>query len=315
MISVIVPVYNAGLYLRKCVESILSQTYPNFELILVDDGSYDDSLQICKAYQHKDERIKVFSKDNGGPSEARNYGVQQSTGGYISFIDADDIVHPDYLKVLINLVKQENCDISAVKLKIVKENVVINKKIHGKIKRFNNVEAVKNMLYQKDFDTSPCALLVKRSIIEQNPFPIGKFHEDDYTVYKYFLNANVICLFTGVLYYYVQRESGIMNSTGKVSYDEIDASNHLTKVFEGMNDELYKAAISKKFSNYCQLILKNNVFNQGDYETYNELITYVKSVKWSIIMNSECRLKNRIAAISLIFGVRGLRFLSRIKRK
>ena len=314
MISVIVPIYKAEKYLDKCVQSILAQTYKDFELILVDDGSPDNCPQICDEYAEKDERVRVLHKENGGPSEARNYAVTKAEGDTITFIDSDDIVHHEYLRVLHDLMEKNNCEISAVKLKLANHRDDFNQPLKGEIKQFDGIGAVRNMLYQKDFDTSPCALLLKRDIVVNNPFPVGRFHEDDFTIYKYFLDAKKISLCTDILYFYIQRQTGIMNSVGKVSYDEIDASNNLVEVFRSIDNDLFKASVSKKFSNYCQIILKDDAFGKEDIDTYNELVTFVKDTKWQIIFDKECRLKNRIAAVSLIFGIHGLRLLDKLRK-
>ena len=96
MISIIVPIYNKEKYLEKCLDSLLNQTYRELEILLVDDGSTDKSLEICRSYAEKDERIRVFSKKNGGVASARNLGVRESLGEYLSFVDPDDYVHPEY---------------------------------------------------------------------------------------------------------------------------------------------------------------------------------------------------------------------------
>lgn len=314
MISVIVPVYKAEQYLDKCVQSVLAQTYTDFELILVDDGSPDNCPQMCDEYAEKDKRVRVLHKENGGPSEARNCAVKEALGDTITFIDSDDVVHHEYLNVLHSIMKTEDCEISAVKLTLANPGDNFNRSLKGIIKNYDGIEATKNMLYQKDFDTSPCALLMKKDIVIRHPFPVGRFHEDDFTIFKFFLDAKKVSLYTDNLYFYIQRESGIMNSVGKVSYDEIDASDNLVAVFKNMNNELYKAAVSKKFSNYCQMILKKSAFGEEDKDTYNKLVLFVKDTKWQIIKDRECRLKNRVAAISLLFGVNGLRVLNRLRK-
>src|SRR5699024_8688641 len=110
-ISVIVPVYNAEKYLHRCIKSILDQTYKNLEIILVDDGSIDTSGKICDYYDHKDERIKVIHKENGGQSSARNTGLTIASGDYVSFVDSDDWIVEDIYEYCINLIKTTNCDV------------------------------------------------------------------------------------------------------------------------------------------------------------------------------------------------------------
>ena len=106
MISVIVPIYKVEKYLRRCVDSILNQSYTDFELLLIDDGSPDGCPQICDEYAQQDTRVRVFHKPNGGLSDARNYGLDRMKGEYVSFIDSDDYVGPDYLTVLVELAKK-----------------------------------------------------------------------------------------------------------------------------------------------------------------------------------------------------------------
>jgi len=112
MISIIVPIYNMENKLSRCVDSVLRQTYGNFELLLIDDGSTDSSLKLCEEYQRKDNRIKVFHKENGGVSSARNLGLKVAAGDYISFIDPDDWVEDNYLEVLYNCLVERKADIT-----------------------------------------------------------------------------------------------------------------------------------------------------------------------------------------------------------
>ena len=118
LISIIVPIYNVENYLRQCLDSIMSQSYQNFECLLINDGSPDHSADICREYVEKDSRFKYFEKDNGGVSSARNLGIELSKGEYITFIDSDDWVDSDYLEVLYNALIDENADISVSTYKI-----------------------------------------------------------------------------------------------------------------------------------------------------------------------------------------------------
>ena len=108
LISIIVPIYNVEKYIKKCIDSIINQTYTNLEIILVDDGSPDNCGKICDKYKEKDDRIKVIHKKNGGLSDARNAGIDIATGEYITFIDSDDYVAENYIEVLYNLCKEQN---------------------------------------------------------------------------------------------------------------------------------------------------------------------------------------------------------------
>lgn len=112
LISVVVPIYNVEKYLRQCLDSIQNQTYQNFECLLINDGSPDNSADICREYVEKDSRFKYFEKENGGLSDARNYGIRQSKGSYLTFVDSDDWLENDALQQLYDALKKENADIS-----------------------------------------------------------------------------------------------------------------------------------------------------------------------------------------------------------
>ena len=122
LISVVVPIYNVENYIKKCVDSILSQTYKNLEIILVDDGSPDNCPQICDEYAQKDNRIKVIHKENGGLSDARNAGIDISKGKFITFIDSDDYIEKDYVEVLYNSIKENASDMAIGSHKAIYDN-------------------------------------------------------------------------------------------------------------------------------------------------------------------------------------------------
>ena len=112
LISVVIPIYNVQEFLPKCIDSVINQTYDNLEIILVDDGSPDDSGYICDKYKAKDSRIKVIHKKNGGLSDARNVGIENSNGKYICFVDSDDIIHKDFIKCQYENIVKTRSDIS-----------------------------------------------------------------------------------------------------------------------------------------------------------------------------------------------------------
>ena len=127
-ISIIVPVYNVDQYLENCIESILNQTFKDYELILIDDGSTDKSGEICDKYEKKDNRIKVIHKYNGGLSSARNAGLDLACGKYIGFVDSDDSIHPEMYEILYDLQQIYNADISVCSFKKVYENIDVKNK-------------------------------------------------------------------------------------------------------------------------------------------------------------------------------------------
>lgn len=150
MISIIIPVYNVEQYLDKCLQSVINQTYQDIEIILVDDGSSDNSGILCDKWQEKDSRIKVIHKSNGGVSNARNVAIEQANGEYLMFIDSDDIVSNDLCKVLFEMLKNDNADISICNATHIFDNR-FDFKNTGEIHCYSRDEAICQLWYQKAF--------------------------------------------------------------------------------------------------------------------------------------------------------------------
>ena len=216
-ISVIVPVYKVEQYLRKCVDSIIKQTYSNLEIILIDDGSPDNCPIICDEYAMKDNRVVVIHKKNGGLSDARNVGIAKSTGKYITFVDSDDYIASDYIEYLYKLILSANGDVSIVLPQIFYDNqeqvAISNKK--ESIRIYDSKSALLTMLYQKKFDTSAWGKLYSKKIFEDVVFPVGNIYEDISTIYKTLLKSKVIVYSNQKKYYYLKRNDSIMGRSFK----------------------------------------------------------------------------------------------------
>lgn len=216
-LSVIVPVYNVESYLKRCVDSILEQTFEEFEVILVDDGSLDNSSEICNKYSESDKRVKVIHKKNGGLSSARNAGLNIAKGEYIAFIDSDDYVSKDMFKTMINLALSNNYDIVSCGFKRFYENSCNEPVCRGTIYKYSNIEALSNYLLEYDnvnrkIDTVVWNKIYKRELFNDITFPEGKIYEDGYVTYKLLYKANNIAHIDDELYYYFQRQDSISNS-------------------------------------------------------------------------------------------------------
>ena len=211
LISVIVPIYNVEKYLKRCVDSIANQSYTNLEIILVDDGSFDYCPSICDDYAKKDIRIKVIHREHGGPSDARNSGLEIATGEYIVFIDSDDWIHCDMINILYEILIKENADI--VECKSVKTNGPvndINDNENTNIISFTTEEAISALIDEKLLKQTVWNKIYKREILDGILFEKGKYHEDDFYTYQVFGNSKKVVLCDRVLYYYFQRNDSIM---------------------------------------------------------------------------------------------------------
>lgn len=254
-ISVIVPVYNADQYLHHCIDSILAQTYTDFELLLIDDGSTDNSGEMCDEYAKKDNRIKVFHKKNGGVSSSRNLGLDNSKGQYVAFVDSDDYVSLTILETLLNKLSEFNAEISACcayrfnkerkeKMNFVKkDNIIFSPNIlQQRIFQFRQESAVWNKLY-------------KREVIGNTRFQ-GKTNEEILFNYKCFLKSNRIVYTNKNLYYYRNTPNSITSSFGEFKFDALNNLFEFEKIISPTNSLLKKA-------------LKTSIFNRAIY--YNIL--------------------------------------------
>lgn len=241
LVSIIVPVYKVEKYLKKCVDSILNQTYSNFEIILVDDGSPDRCGDICDEYQKKDQRVKVIHKANGGLSDARNVGISASSGQFISFLDSDDWIHNRFIETLYNLLIINNADVSIANFIKIYSDDIPSINAPSVIYQYSNIDAL-NQIYGKYGVQMIVAWgkLFKRELFSDINFPVGKIHEDEFTVYKLLYKANKIIFTTEPLIYYRQRSNSITGQCFNLSnkLNVIEALEERARFFKtiGEND-------------------------------------------------------------------------------
>lgn len=209
-ISIIVPVYKVEQYLPKCIDSILAQTYHNWELLLIDDGSPDNSGHICEEYAQKDERIRVFHKKNGGVSSARNFGLDNAEGDYIMFVDSDDWISVDCLAICMNEILKSNLD--AVQFGFIS---VTSNKENPKLKVATLPLDGEQYIQSNSFNVCVGGGIYKREIIEENKlrFPIDlKLAEDQIFVLSFIKKAVRIKYLGRAMYYYLQRSDSAVHA-------------------------------------------------------------------------------------------------------
>lgn len=255
-ISVVVPVYQVEKYVADCIESICNQTYTNIEIILVDDGSKDNSGHICDSYREKDSRIQVIHKKNGGLSDARNYGIDRATGKYICFIDSDDMIANNYVEKLYSLIKNEKADIAICNLQEFrnKKELELIKNNNETIKVFSSIEAIKE-LYNYETGVNmviACNKLYKISLFDGIRYPEGKQHEDEFTTYKLLYKSQRTVYTDAKYYFYFKRDGSIMRQKYNLKrLDCLTAFEERMDFFKQCNEkELY----SLTFQRYCYLI-------------------------------------------------------------
>lgn len=240
MISVIVPVYKVEAYLKPCVDSILAQTYSDFELILVDDGSPDNCPQICDEYAEKDPRIRVIHQQNGGLSAARNSGLDAAVGEYITFVDSDDLVFPDFLENMIKLQNQTQADISICGIYLFHEEdgpALKKREASEKFTLYTGRRACKDVFNLNGMGVTACGKMYSSKIWTNLRFPEGIIHEDNATTPIAFYKAKFVIMTEVPLYLYRQRPQSISHRNFSMkNFDFMLAVQNCKNFFQKIDD-------------------------------------------------------------------------------
>ena len=247
-ISVIVPVYNVEPYLRQCIDSILAQTYSNFELILVDDGSPDNCGAICDEYAAKDSRIVVIHQENRGLSAARNAGLDIMHGEYVTFVDSDDLLHYQALEILhryLNLYDADICK-GIGRMFEVDSEVCMTDISDPEIRCLTRHEACRELCESMNWMVIVCCKLYKSCIFDNIRFPVGKKHEDEAVMHRVLYLAEKVVSVWERLYYYRQNPTSIMHTYSLTHYDDNVSAFTDRYLFFLQNNELEFAEMAKK---------------------------------------------------------------------
>ena len=308
LISIIVPVYNVEQYLNKCVESIINQTYKNIEIILVNDGSTDNSGKLCDELKLRDDRIQVIHKQNGGLSDARNAGLKIAKGEYIGFVDSDDYIAKDMFETLYNLNKKYNSEISIVSFYEIYKDKIIGVRNSKNLQELNKIDAIKELLIDTNIQSYAWNKLFKKELFEGLEFPTNKNFEDIATTLLLFERANKIVLFEEPKYYYVRRDNSIVGIRNYKTYkDYLDVIYDKYLYLDGKYKELdlyneYNFIINmiwvytiivaydledvyKDFKKQYNLFEK--VINKHEKEITDMLDNYNKSILYMMLLNKE----------------------------
>lgn len=298
LISVVVPVYNVHSFLDNCVKSILNQTYKNIEIILVDDGSTDDSGLICDSYAKIDNRVKVIHKTNGGLSDARNVGIKNANGMYITFVDSDDEIELDYVEYLYNLIHSNDMSICSYSI------ITNNKKIdYGKNHEdiiMNTEECLGSLLKDDGFTVSACAKLYKKDLFLNIEFPKGKICEDIGTTYKLIDRCKSISYGHESKYNYFRRTNSIMRSTfTEKKLDMITFTDEMCDYIVSQYPNLKDVADNRKV--YARLSVLRQIAESDNRKNFGILIKQLKDQIKSLNKKNLTK-KEKMAILSLNLG-------------
>jgi len=305
LLSIIVPVYNAEKYLNKCIDSILAQTLSSFELILVNDGSKDNSGQLCDRYAKKDSRIRVIHTDNLGVGAARNAGLDLAGGQYIGFVDNDDYIHPEMYEVLYNLIEKTGADMSVCGVNNCYVNNITPQYPREETFVCDNTTAFKLLMEGDKIPGSCCNKLYKRKLFENLRFPRDLIYEDAYILTDLMQRVSAVAVTTVPYYYYVHRAKSI--TTARFSPKALDCitvySRNLEIVKKNFPTLLQQGYFRYFWAHFVVLDKMLTTDNYKRLDPYKKVVKVLKQNAFKIFRNKCFKRGRRIAALVLLANV------------
>ena len=311
-ISIIIPIYNKAKYLKRSIESVLNQSFSDYELLLIDDGSTDASSDICELFSGRDSRIKVFHKTNGGVSSARNLGIDKASGNYIAFVDADDWAERDMFKRLYELVKTNNADIASVSYMLADDDskILVNRE-GANVRVFNREEAVHNYLLlglsNRIQDYAVWAKLYKRDLFKDTLFPENQIYEDMILNLRLILKSKCYVKSDEILYYYYQSQQSIIrHPLSKRDFDLFKTNSEIKDlIYKNEMKDSYKIVEGINARTPMSLLIKACVYGIDEkISKHEEVIFFLRKRlrnNLSIILHSTIPLSRKLASIILCF--------------
>lgn len=309
-ISVIVPVYNAEKYLEKCVESILNQTYSNFELLLINDGSVDNSSKVCHSFE-TDCRVKVYDKENEGVSKTRNFGISKAEGEYLLFIDSDDYIEPDMFEGLIQAVEENRADCAVCGL--IHDTMKGSRRFPEQrvVKITDGVDGVKEVLINQIVTAGPVCKLFSKDIVPEKMFPEDlSIGEDAVGVVTAFMQAERIVFDTKHGYHYNHRDESLMSSgISARDYDLITAYDRIQMQLSryDLDRESRFRRIWARFHVLDKALLTEKTIQENESEyrkEYKDVLLWLKRHMVEILRNPYVGKKRKLAMCLLFFSTK-----------
>lgn len=322
LISVIVPVYKVEAYLEKCVNSIINQTYKNLEIILVDDGSPDKCGEMCDEFAKKDSRIRVFHKENGGQSSARNLGLDNMTGDYVGFVDSDDWIEANMYEHLYELISKNNAQIAACGLQCDYQNgktVFVNKQypIKTDTEFFSKLDALRELTIAEKITNSPCDKLFIRNVFDNIRMREGTVFEDFEIMPHCMEKAELVVYDPVPLYHYIMTEQSTTRGTfKKTRFIEAKISRNIVEYYKSNYPELYYYVLARHIEICLNLIQASSVTKVYEAEQ-KELIKEIQGNKFkkaAKLLNKKNKIKYFLFCInSKLFTVLMTKYYQRNK--
>lgn len=313
-ISVIVPVYNAGKWLRDALASLREQTYADFEAILIDDGSSDGSSDICREICRQDRRFRLISQKNSGVSAARNSGLDAARGEWIAFMDADDAMPPDALAVMMDHARESRAGIVAGKY--VREVPKHMPKGRGRSMTVASDTAIIIGLYQKRILNSPCGVLYRASVFNcEQPLRFRKCRYEDLDIfYQAFERTDNVCILDRTVYFYRDTPGSFVNSWSKARLDVLDVTDRIEEHMSHRSPALLRAAQDRRFAAHFNMLVEMTRHGIDNPAQKKRCLNVIKEQRLKELMDGKVRLKNKIGALISYIGMPAIRLLCRLSR-
>lgn len=316
MISVIVPVYNIKReYLERCITSICNQTYKNLEILLVDDGSTDESGAVCDEFAAKDERVRVFHKENGGSSSARNLGIENAIGEYLGFIDSDDYIEPDMYELLAEATQKHQVKMAQISRDEIDEegNQLPDVCEPPKDEILISTEKMMEELLMHRGDCSYCTRIAHRSLFENKKFPEGILNEDFYLLVHMLMDIKELVILPKQCYHVFYRVGSNSRKEDKNDFSRVfvDIVNNADMVTELVKNHYPKLLpVAMRFGLYQRLdyllhIPIGQMTKENDF--YQKVVVHIRKNIATIIANSYLSGKNKIYLLLFAIAPKGIR--------
>lgn len=311
LITIIVPIYNVAVYMDRCVDSILTQTYRNLEVLLVDDGSTDGSADKCDQWALRDPRIKVIHQSNGGLSQARNAALDAMTGQYVTMVDGDDYIVPHCVATMLELASSTGADVVAAGWCLFADGTSPKPSGDAHTTVFTPAQAIDEVFYQHTLTNSACSKLYAASLWHDLRFPAGMLYEDLAVIYDLLSLASKVAHTSEELYMYRQRQEGsITSSFSRQRTHVLDIMEQLEARVEAEAPQHLKAVRSRLLSAYFNIMLLCPQDGTMD-DIIDRCWTGIKRLRTGCLLDSRVRAKNKAGIILSYLGQQALRFFSR----
>ena len=290
-------------YLKKCLDSIAAQTYKNLEIILIDDGSPDNCGRICDEYAANDPRVKVIHKQNGGMSDARNTGLDNATGEYLTFIDSDDYVSENFVDTLLNALRDNDADMSVCSFVYAAEDGrVLNSFVkNGTTEKMDRKQALFELLKSTRLSNSPWAKLYRTSLFEGIRYPYGEVFEDLHTTYKLFLKCDSVAFVGSPMYFYLYRADSISKQRFKPeTLNLVRFAQQMIKDIVAIYPEHKKIAECRMFDQYSEVIRLAD--KDKDKLIIDEMKNNIRSVRKTALLYPKSGKRRKVRALLSFFG-------------